>query len=66
MRCIHIHSQTYIYIYIYIYTIRQILQDYLYMSSGMMVRMFANGPGDLSSITVRVIPKIQKMVLDAA
>ena len=31
----------------------------------MMVRMFANGPGDLGSIPGRVIPKTQKMVLDA-
>ena len=30
-----------------------------------MVRMFANGPGDLSLIPSRVIPKTQKMVLDA-
>ncbi len=32
---------------------------------GLAVRVFANGPGDLSSITGRVIPKTQKMVLDA-
>ena len=32
---------------------------------GIMVRMFANGQGDLGSITGRVIPKAQKMVLDA-
>ena len=31
-----------------------------------MVRVFANGPGDLSSIAGRVIPKNQKMVLDAS
>ena len=31
-----------------------------------MVRVFAYGPGDLSSISGRVIPKTQKMVLDAA
>ena len=31
----------------------------------MMVRVFANGPGDLGSIPGRVIPKTQKMVLDA-
>ena len=31
-----------------------------------MNRMFANGPGDRGSIPGRVIPKIQKMVLDAA
>ena len=30
------------------------------------VRVFANGPGDLGSIPGRVIPKIQKMVLDAS
>ena len=32
----------------------------------MMVRVFANGPEDLSSIPGRVIPKTQKMVLDAS
>ena len=30
-----------------------------------MVRVFANGPGDLGSIPGRVIPKTQKVVLDA-
>ena len=30
-----------------------------------MVRVFANGPGDLGSIPDRVIPKTLKMVLDA-
>ena len=30
-----------------------------------MIRMFANGPGDRDSISGRVIPKTQKMVLDA-
>ena len=29
-------------------------------------RMFVNGPGDWGSISGRVIPKTQKMVLDAA
>ena len=33
---------------------------------GMVVRVFANGPGDLGSIPGRVIPKTQKMVLDAS
>ena len=33
---------------------------------GMMVRVFANGPKDLGSIPGRVIPKTQKMVLDAS
>ena len=32
---------------------------------GIMVREFANGPGDLSLIPCRVIPKTQNMVLDA-
>ena len=31
-----------------------------------MSRVFANGPGDLGSISGRVIPKTLKMVLDAA
>ena len=30
-----------------------------------MIRVFANGQGDLGSIAGRVIPKTQKMVLDA-
>ena len=33
---------------------------------GMMVRVFANGLGDLGSIPGRVIPKTQKMILDAS
>ena len=32
----------------------------------MMVRVFVKGPGDLGSIPGRVIPKTQKMVLDAS
>ena len=32
----------------------------------LMSRVFANGPGDWGSIPSRVIPKTQKMVLDAA
>ena len=31
-----------------------------------MSRVFANGPGDRGSIPGQVIPKVQKMVLDAA
>ena len=46
-----------IYIYIYIY---------IDMDIGLGVRVFANGPGDLGSIPGRVIPKTQKMVLDAS
>ena len=33
---------------------------------GLAVRVFANRPGDLDSIPGRVIPKTQKMVLDAS
>ena len=33
---------------------------------GLAVRVFANGPRDLGSIPGRVIPKTQKMVLDAS
>ena len=33
---------------------------------GIMVRVFANGPGDRGSIPGRVIPKTLKMVLDAS
>ena len=33
---------------------------------GVPYRVFANGPGDLDSIPGRVIPKTQKMVLDAS
>ena len=32
----------------------------------MMLRMLANGLGDLGSITGRVIPNTQKMLLDTA
>ena len=38
----------------------------LYRAAGIMVRVFTNGPGDRDSIPSRVIPKTQKMVLDAA
>ena len=31
-----------------------------------MVKVFANGPRDLGSIPGQVIPKTQKMVLDAS
>ena len=33
---------------------------------GLAVRVFTNRPGDLGSIPGRVIPKTQKMVLDAS
>ena len=33
---------------------------------GLAIRVFANRPGDLGSIPGRVIPKTQKMLLDAS
>ena len=45
---------------IYIHDIHNI-----YKLLGLMSRMFVNGPGDQGSIPGRVIPKTQKMVLDA-
>ena len=35
-------------------------------ADGLVVRVFANRPGDLGSIPGRVIPKTQKMLLDAS
>ena len=40
--------------------------SFLLPDIGLGVRVFANGPGDLGSIPGRVIPKTQKMVLDAS
>ena len=36
------------------------------MAIGLMSRVFTNGPGDQGSISGQIIPKTQKMVLDAA
>ena len=35
-----------------------------YVRDDFLLRVFANGPGDLGSIPCRVIPKTLKMVLD--
>ena len=37
----------------------------MYWATGLMNRVFTNGLGDRGSVPGRVIPKIQKMVLDA-
>ena len=57
--CVYVYTyiHTYVYIYIYIYIVPDI---------GLAVRVFVNGPGDLGSVPGRVIPKTQKMVLDAS
>ena len=46
--------------------LRIIIIDYLKPDIGLAVRVFANSPGDLGSIPGRVIPKTQKIVLDAS
>ena len=38
----------------------------VYWANGIMVTVFANGPGGWGSIPGRAIPKTQKMVFDAA
>ena len=43
----------------------QYIMDFL-PDIGLAVRVFANGLGDLGSISGRVIPKTLKMVLDAS
>ena len=53
-----------IYIYIYIYMILLILL-YRYILY-LYTRVFTNDPGDQGSIPGRIIPKTQKMVLDAS
>ena len=41
---------------------------YIYINrlTGLVGRVFANGPGDLGSVPSRVIPKTLKMVLDTS
>ena len=48
-------------IYVYIFFI-----FLFFIFIGLAVRVFSNGPGDLGSIPGQVIPKTQKMVLDAS
>ena len=50
----------------YNYSTRIVLFSIIIPDIGLGVRVFANGPGDLGSIPGRVIPKTQKMVLDAS
>ena len=47
-------------------SINQRHMDQLHSSIGVVVWVFANGPGDLGSIPGRVIPKTLKMVLDTS
>ena len=43
----------------------RIAYEQQYPDIGLMVRVFANCPGDMRPLTGRVIPKTQKLVLDA-
>ena len=54
--CLSILFSIYLHVYIYIYI----------LDIDLGVRVFTNRPGDLGSIPGRVIPKTQKMVLDAS
>ena len=42
------------------------MNTFIYQLTGLVGRVFANGPGDLGSIPGRVIPKTLKMVLDTS
>ena len=72
--CVYIYIYIYIYnIYIYIYMcVCACIYIYIYIIYIYIYEFFdldgtfANGPGDLVSIPGRVIPKTQKMVLDAS
>ena len=67
----HTHTHIYIYIYIYFFGLISFVSLYIIISIivscrppdiGIMVRVSANGPGNLC----RVLAKTQKMVLDAS
>ena len=61
----HKHTHAHVYIYIYIYREREREKNIRNCIIGIMVSVFANGLGNLGSIPGWVIPKTQKMVLDA-
>ena len=44
---------------------KEIIMHITYWAIGLMNRVFANGSGDRGSIPGSIIPKTQKMVLDA-
>ena len=63
--------QSHYYIHFWSNTFQKAMNLFISLSYGLVpiglgVRVFANGPGDLGSIPCRVIPKTQKMVLDAS
>ena len=71
MLCLVVWESHWVYIYIYIFCeVFFFFFVHNYMISvpdiGLAVRVFANGAGDQGSIPGRVIPKTQKIVLDAS
>ena len=60
-----VHYNIYIYIYIYI-CMCVCIYACMYWPILIMVRMFANGPGNRDSVPARVMPKTQKRILDAS
>ena len=63
--CINIMNDQHAQYYEHYQSHTHILFIYIIPDIGIMVRVFANGLGDLVSIPGRVIPKTLKMVLDA-
>ena len=49
-----------------IINISKLINGYTMLDIDIMVRVFANGPGNLGLVPGRVIPKTQKMVLDTS
>ena len=60
--CIYVCAYICVYMYIYIYIYVSIYNRAIALGS----RVFTHGPGNWGSIPCRVIPKTQKMVLNAA
>ena len=63
--CVYVFVCVYIYIYICVCVCVLWLIKLWYQAIGLICRVFANGPGYQGSIPGRVIPKTQKIVLDA-
>ena len=61
-----VHSQVAPYLWVKQNCLTFKLSTYAKPDIGLAVRVFANGPGDLDSFPGWVIPKTQKMVLDAS
>ena len=62
---VHVYAYVCASVYINIYLCKYIFVLTNLKTNSSESRVFANDPGDLGSIPSRVIPKTQKMVLDA-